>query len=586
MNGIALLLGVVSAVAVGALNAFINVWTDGYDVTSLVFLAVLPAGAVLLGMGAGLGAGLGANLTNSVLDYRTSFLLIGTLSGALAYLVYLFALYQLLAPGAPVSAPFEFATALFRERTLQTRSSKIDMGDVGVWVGYGSFLAAALGGLSGALIGDETRRKFVAATPLVPAPVAGQTHPSVMSSASISALPPAIDIAVAILAAVARAQTAPNYMTRDFARIAVAGKYELWLGRNDSRQAAIKSLAEARSREFFEGGANDAQSLETALNQFPKQEKTAATTVVLNCMVIAMTDGPLKSDEQALIRRIANGLGVDITKPGSSFDTARELFEKHWTNNFETWAKYILHLFPAGGAEQVIEHNTDAYSQVMEAARSTAYAFPWGDAAIAFASLVMSKVGAIMPEADRLKLLDQLKTAKMSDLSAIGAALENGKDVSSTLASMPDGYTMGTLFFGSALARAFSLVNAGIADADSFVRIRERLVADLGGEPVQQESADAHSDFTDQLDQSEWDEEDLWDDDDLEQEENAADVAINEPAPISAEPSASELVFWQSVMGSTDPADFTAYLQQFPSGAFRQLALNKLAVLGTKFEGS
>ena len=38
-------------------------------------------------------------------------------------------------------------------------------------------------------------------------------------------------------------------------------------------------------------------------------------------------------------------------------------------------------------------------------------------------------------------------------------------------------------------------------------------------------------------------------------------------------------MFWQSIMGSTNPADFEAYLSQFPAGAYRALATNRLATL-------
>ena len=41
-----------------------------------------------------------------------------------------------------------------------------------------------------------------------------------------------------------------------------------------------------------------------------------------------------------------------------------------------------------------------------------------------------------------------------------------------------------------------------------------------------------------------------------------------------------EMVFWQSVVNSTNPADFEAYLTQFPNGAFRVLAQNRLSALG------
>ena len=41
-----------------------------------------------------------------------------------------------------------------------------------------------------------------------------------------------------------------------------------------------------------------------------------------------------------------------------------------------------------------------------------------------------------------------------------------------------------------------------------------------------------------------------------------------------------ENIFWQSIADSTDPADFEAYLGQFPKGVFRSLAQNRLANLG------
>jgi tellurite resistance protein len=581
MNWIAATFGVLSAVALGALNAFINIWTNGYDVTSLVFLFVLPAGAGLLGMGAGFGAGLGAGLTNSVLDYRAPFLLIGALSGALAFLVYLFVLYQLLFPGAPISSLFEFSTELFHERTLSARSVTIDMEDVGVWVGYGSFLAAALGGLCGALIGDEARRKFATVRAPTPAASASQSPSGLTSRVGAPALPPAIDTAIAILAAVARAQTSTNYMTRDWSRIAVAGTYGLWLPRDEKRDAEVKSLSEARSREFFEKDAISERPLDELLTQFPKKEKNAATVVVLNCMIIAMSDGPLGSDERALVQQIADGLGVDITKKGSSFDTAQQTFEAYWIDNFDSTAKLILSLFLAGGADQVFEHNADAYSDVREVAKSQAYAIPWGDAAIAFASRVMSKVAAIMPEAERLKILDQIQVARKGAFIDAVKTLEGGK-ISD--ASLPDDYTMGTLFFGLAIDRCWGLARLGIARSDSFSEVLLRLATDLGGGQAQQKPADVRADFSDRLEQDEWDEEHDSDDEDLELEGKPAS-AITGFAPVAAEASASEIMFWQSIKDSTDPADFTAYLQQFPSGIFRQLALNRLAALGAKLGG-
>ena len=40
-----------------------------------------------------------------------------------------------------------------------------------------------------------------------------------------------------------------------------------------------------------------------------------------------------------------------------------------------------------------------------------------------------------------------------------------------------------------------------------------------------------------------------------------------------------DALFWQSIMNSTNPAEFEAYLAQFPNGVFRALAENRLAAL-------
>ena len=41
-----------------------------------------------------------------------------------------------------------------------------------------------------------------------------------------------------------------------------------------------------------------------------------------------------------------------------------------------------------------------------------------------------------------------------------------------------------------------------------------------------------------------------------------------------------ETVFWQSISGSADPADYQAYLEQFPDGIFARLARNRMRDLG------
>ena len=61
-----------------------------------------------------------------------------------------------------------------------------------------------------------------------------------------------------------------------------------------------------------------------------------------------------------------------------------------------------------------------------------------------------------------------------------------------------------------------------------------------------------------------------------------AATAADRPSPIAGQ----ESLFWQSILDSTNPLDFEAYLEQFPNGVFRALAENRLAVLREGPEGT
>ncbi|HKO63555.1 MAG TPA: caspase family protein, partial [Pyrinomonadaceae bacterium] len=53
-----------------------------------------------------------------------------------------------------------------------------------------------------------------------------------------------------------------------------------------------------------------------------------------------------------------------------------------------------------------------------------------------------------------------------------------------------------------------------------------------------------------------------------------------EPEPVSRDTGgATEIAFWDSVKGSTNPEDYRAYLKRYPEGAFAELAKNRLAPL-------
>ena len=64
----------------------------------------------------------------------------------------------------------------------------------------------------------------------------------------------------------------------------------------------------------------------------------------------------------------------------------------------------------------------------------------------------------------------------------------------------------------------------------------------------------------------------------------AADAAAQQAAPPAT--AEQENLFWQSVMNSTNPAEFEAYLAQFPNGVFRALAETRLAALGAPGGGT
>jgi carboxyl-terminal processing protease len=52
------------------------------------------------------------------------------------------------------------------------------------------------------------------------------------------------------------------------------------------------------------------------------------------------------------------------------------------------------------------------------------------------------------------------------------------------------------------------------------------------------------------------------------------------PQVAGVDPKQLDLTYWTSIQNSTDPADFQAYLDQFPNGVYAKLAANRLKALG------
>lgn len=60
----------------------------------------------------------------------------------------------------------------------------------------------------------------------------------------------------------------------------------------------------------------------------------------------------------------------------------------------------------------------------------------------------------------------------------------------------------------------------------------------------------------------------------------SADQAAMPYRPLSPDPAAIELTYWESIMDSKDVADFNAYLAKYPEGQFASLARNRIATVG------
>ena len=62
-------------------------------------------------------------------------------------------------------------------------------------------------------------------------------------------------------------------------------------------------------------------------------------------------------------------------------------------------------------------------------------------------------------------------------------------------------------------------------------------------------------------------------------ENSSPSAAVAAAVPAAPLPGDAELLFWQSIAGSTTPADFDAYLRHYPQGRFVDLARNRLLAL-------
>ena len=90
-------------------------------------------------------------------------------------------------------------------------------------------------------------------------------------------------------------------------------------------------------------------------------------------------------------------------------------------------------------------------------------------------------------------------------------------------------------------------------------RVRERVLRETGGRQVPWDNSSLTGDFYFAA-----------------QQPGAGQPAA---APAAVDPALIDLTFWKSVEDSRDPADFQAYLQEFPGGRFARLARNRIRAL-------
>ena len=98
-------------------------------------------------------------------------------------------------------------------------------------------------------------------------------------------------------------------------------------------------------------------------------------------------------------------------------------------------------------------------------------------------------------------------------------------------------------------------------------RVRERVVRESGGRQVPWDNSSLTGDFYFAAQQPEA------------AQPAAAPAAGQARAPAAVDPALFDLTFWNSVEDSQDPADFQAYLQEFPGGRFAGLARNRIRTL-------
>ncbi len=152
--------GLVVSVAIAASNFYL-VTSTGFDFSTMTFFALIPVGAMLMGIPAAFVFNVLGWSSRGGIWRGLVHLVLSMLLGAVTLGIYHFVLFVdlgLLDPGSSASAAF---TAHFSNLTMSSRYGDYPMADWGVLLGIFSYAAASLGGLTaltGAALSTDTQQ--------------------------------------------------------------------------------------------------------------------------------------------------------------------------------------------------------------------------------------------------------------------------------------------------------------------------------------------------------------------------------------------------------------------------------------------
>jgi tellurite resistance protein len=291
-------LGLAASVAIGVLNGIIHEATGSFDLTSIAIAGIIPVGDFLLGFAGAFVAGAVSMIRSGRNALPLMLLGAGLVAGLVTEAAYLGYLYSTIFGVYDTGAFLEFVNAYYS--TIQIEG--LELGGFGLIVGYGGVVAAAVGGIAGVITGDGVRR----------------------SIAGLSLLPPIMDDAAVVVAAVIRADGKMLEREEELGVQALAAIATNWVS-DDTDPAQLRRRMSTMLTSAMARHQNAGPSLEALLARIPRRETVMRNQLLIWSAVIAMTDLDLDPRERALLERIRSGLGLPPESLDQALRTATQL---------------------------------------------------------------------------------------------------------------------------------------------------------------------------------------------------------------------------------------------------------------------